>query len=115
MQFLWVYADDLIGKGLSPWVIGELMMYASARLVNLGLPLAILIASIMAMGSLAEKNELTALKSAGLSLPRIMRPLTLAMIHHFLRSFLVFECRLAGCKFEIPGVALFRDKAKTGT
>ena len=80
MQFLWVYADDLIGKGLEPWVIGELMMYASARLVNLALPLAILIASIMAMGSLAEKNELTALKSAGLSLPRIMRPLTVVMI-----------------------------------
>ena len=80
MQFLWVYADDLIGKGLEPWVIGELMLYASARLVNLALPLAILIASIMAMGSLAEKNELTALKSAGLSLPRILRPLTLAMI-----------------------------------
>ena len=80
MQFLWVYADDLIGKGLSPWVIGELMMYASARLVNLALPLAILIASIMALGSLAEKNELTALKSAGLSLPRIMRPLTVAMV-----------------------------------
>ena len=80
MQFLWVYADDLIGKGLEPWVIGELMLYASARLVNLALPLAILIASIMAMGSLAEKNELTALKSAGLSLPRIMRPLTVAMI-----------------------------------
>lgn len=80
MQFLWVYADDLIGKGLEPWVIGELMIYASARLVNLALPLAILIASIMAMGSLAEKNELTALKSAGLSLPRIMRPLTVVMI-----------------------------------
>ena len=80
MQFLWVYADDLIGKGLSPWVIGELMMYASARLVNLALPLAILVASIMAMGSLAEKNELTALKSAGMSLPRILRPLTLSMI-----------------------------------
>tara|TARA_B100000768_G_scaffold74130_1_gene70920 strand:+ start:3008 stop:4360 length:1353 start_codon:yes stop_codon:yes gene_type:complete len=80
MQFLWVYADDLIGKGLAPWVIGELMLYASARLVNLALPLAILVASIMAMGSLAEKNELTALKSAGMSLPRIMRPLTLTMV-----------------------------------
>lgn len=80
MQFLWVYADDLIGKGLSPWVIGELMIYASARLVNLALPLAILVASIMAMGSLAEKNELTALKSAGMSLPRILRPLTLSMV-----------------------------------
>ena len=80
MQFLWVYADDLIGKGLAPWIIAELMMYASARLVNLALPLAILVASIMALGSLAEKNELTAMKSAGMSLHRIFRPLVAAML-----------------------------------
>ena len=80
MQFLWVYADDLIGKGLSPLVIAELMMYASARLVNLALPLGILVASIMALGSLAEKNELTALKSAGMSLTRILRPLIATML-----------------------------------
>lgn len=82
MQFLWVYADDLIGKGLAPWVIAELMIYASARLVNLALPLAILVASIMAFGTLAERNELTALKSAGLSVFRIFRPLmvTIALI-----------------------------------
>lgn len=80
MQFLWVYADDLIGKGLAPPVIAELMMYASARLVNMALPLAVLMASIMALGSLAEKNELTALKSAGLSIGRIFRPLVVTMI-----------------------------------
>jgi lipopolysaccharide export system permease protein len=80
MQFLWVYADDLIGKGLDPLVIAELMMYASARLVNLALPLGILVASIMALGSLAEKNELTALKSAGMSLNRILRPLVATML-----------------------------------
>lgn len=80
MQFLWVYADDLIGKGLAPWVIAELMMYASARLVNLALPLAILVASIMAFGSLSERNELTALKSAGLSIFRIFRPLVVTML-----------------------------------
>ncbi|MDA0913137.1 MAG: LptF/LptG family permease [Bacteroidetes bacterium] len=80
MQFLWVYADDLIGKGLEPWIIAELMIYASARLVNLALPLAILVASIMAFGALAERNELTALKSAGLSIFRIFRPLMITMI-----------------------------------
>lgn len=80
MQFLWVYADDLIGKGLAPLVIAELMIYASARLVNLALPLAILVASIMAFGSLAERNELTALKSAGLSVFRIFRPLLVTML-----------------------------------
>jgi lipopolysaccharide export system permease protein len=80
MQFLWVYADDLIGKGLSPLVIGELMIFASARLVNLALPLAILVASIMGMGALAERNELTAMKVAGLSLFRIFRPLIAVML-----------------------------------
>ena len=80
MQFLWVYADDLIGKGLEPWIIGKLMVYASARLVNMALPLAILVASIMALGSLAERNELTAMKSSGLSLWRILRPLMWAMV-----------------------------------
>ncbi|HBP44449.1 MAG TPA: YjgP/YjgQ family permease [Flavobacteriales bacterium] len=80
MQFLWVYADDLIGKGLAPWVITELMIYASARLVNLALPLAILVASIMAFGSLSERNELTALKSAGLSVFRIFRPLVVTIL-----------------------------------
>ena len=55
------------------------MIYASARLVNLALPLAILVASIMAFGSLAERNELTAPKSAGLSVFRIW-PLIVTML-----------------------------------
>jgi lipopolysaccharide export system permease protein len=79
MQFLWVYADDLIGKGVPPLIIGELMWYASARLVNLALPLAILVAALMALGNLAERNELTALKSSGMSLGQIFRPYVLLM------------------------------------
>ena len=59
MQFLWVYADDFIGKGLETWVVLKLLFYASARIVNLALPLAILVAIIMAMGNLSERNELT--------------------------------------------------------
>ncbi len=80
MQFLWVYADDLMGKGLEGTVILELMIYASARLVNMALPLAILMSSIMTMGALAEHYELTAMKSAGQSLVRILRPLTIAIV-----------------------------------
>ncbi|MDG1674556.1 MAG: LptF/LptG family permease, partial [Flavobacteriales bacterium] len=79
MQFLWVYADDLIGKGLDLWVVFKLMVYASARLVNLALPLAVLVASIMALGNLAERSELTAMKAAGMSFLRILRPLVLCM------------------------------------
>jgi lipopolysaccharide export system permease protein len=76
MQFFWKYIDDLMGKGISIKVIIELLFYVSADLIPLALPLAILLSSIMTMGNLAEHNELTALKSSGLSLYRIMRPLT---------------------------------------
>ncbi len=79
MQFLWVYADDFIGKGLETWVILKLLWYASARIVNLALPLAILVASIMAMGNLAERNELTAMRSAGMPLMKILKPLVVLM------------------------------------
>ena len=79
MQFLWVYADELIGKGLAIHVVLELLLYASARLVNLALPLAILMSSIMTLGALAEHQELTALKSSGMRLGRIMRPLVITM------------------------------------
>lgn len=76
MQFFWKYIDDLMGKGLSISVIVELLFYVSASLIPLALPLAILLSSIMTLGNLAENNELTALKASGLSLYRILRPLT---------------------------------------
>ena len=56
------------------------MVFASARLVNLALPLAVLVASIMAMGNLAERSELTAMKASGMSFFRILRPLVLCMV-----------------------------------
>lgn len=76
LQFLWKYIDDLMGKGISIGVILELLFFVSASLIPLALPLAILLSSIMTFGNLSENNELTALKSSGLSLYRIMRPLT---------------------------------------
>lgn len=80
MQFFWVYIDDLMGKGLSVWVILELLFYVSASLIPLALPLAILLSSIMTFGNLAEHNELTALKSSGLSLYRIIKPLMVVIV-----------------------------------
>jgi lipopolysaccharide export system permease protein len=80
LQFFWVYIDDLMGKGLSVLVILELLFYVSASLIPLALPLAILLSSLMTFGNLAENNELTALKSSGLSLYQIMRPLTWVVI-----------------------------------
>ncbi len=80
MQFLWKYIDDLVGKGLEWHIIGELMFYASASLVSLALPLSILISSIMTMGSLGEHYELVALRSAGISIGRVMLPLIIFSI-----------------------------------
>lgn len=75
MQFLWKYIDDLIGKGLEFNVLSEFLLYTSATLVPLALPLAVLLSSLMTFGNLAENLELLALKSSGISLFRIMAPL----------------------------------------
>ena len=75
MQILWLYIDDIAGKGLGPFMIIELLIYRSMSLVPMALPLGILIASVMVMGNMAEHYELSSMKSAGISLIRIMRPL----------------------------------------
>lgn len=80
MQFLWKYIDDLMGKGLEISIILEMLFYVSAALIPLALPLAILFSSIMTFGNLSENNELTALKSAGQSLFKIMRPMLVFVI-----------------------------------
>lgn len=77
MQFFWLYMDELIGKGLAIWTIVQLLMYMSATLVPLALPLSILLASIMTFGSLGENFELVAIKSSGISLIRFLRPMFL--------------------------------------
>lgn len=77
MQFLWKYVDDLVGKGLAFEQIALLLFYASARFVPIALPIAMLLASVMVFGKLGEQYELVALKSAGISLPRILLPLTI--------------------------------------
>lgn len=77
MQFVWKYIDDMVGKGLEWTVIVELLVYVSASLVPMALPLAILLSSIMTMGNLGEHYELVAFKSAGISLKRVLRPLAI--------------------------------------
>ena len=89
MQFLWKYIDDLVGKGLDASVIAELMLYASAGLIPMALPLAILLASIMTFGNLGEKFELTAIKAAGISLQRAMKPLIYLSIMISLGAFFI--------------------------
>ncbi|TAL61264.1 MAG: YjgP/YjgQ family permease [Bacteroidetes bacterium] len=77
MQFLWKYVDDLIGKGLETGTLAELFFYASLTTFPLALPLAILLSSLMTFGNMGEHFELVALKSAGMSLQKIMLPLVL--------------------------------------
>lgn len=75
LQFFWLYIDDVVGKGIDVFTVLRLVLYLSATLVPLALPLAVLLSSIMTLGNLGETFELIAIKSAGISLLRFMRPL----------------------------------------
>jgi len=80
MQFLWRYIDELVGKGLGIEIIGEFLLYASAGLVPLALPLAVLLSSLMTFGNMGEYYELTAIKASGISLQRVLMPVVLLVI-----------------------------------
>ncbi|MFT4094770.1 MAG: LptF/LptG family permease [Niabella sp.] len=75
MQFFWLWIDDFVGKGLDAGTILKFIWYQSAVLIPLALPLSILLSSLMTFGNLGESFELVAIKSAGISLLRFMRPL----------------------------------------
>ncbi|MBL0295008.1 MAG: LptF/LptG family permease [Saprospiraceae bacterium] len=99
MQFLWLYIDDMIGKGLSIWVILELLSYLLVTLFQWSCALAVLIASVMVFGGLAETYELSSMKSAGVSLLRIMRPLLifvslLVLLSIFIGGYVVPKAQL---------------------
>lgn len=87
MQFLWLYIDELVGKGLSLGVIFEFLGWGSATLFPLALPLATLLASIMTMGSFGENNELLAMKAAGIPLLRILAPLMVLSVFISIAAF----------------------------
>lgn len=118
MQFVWMHVTDLVGKGVEVGVLMEFFIYAVASVVPLALPLAILLASLMTFGNLGEKSELTAMKAAGVSLFRIMRPLTIALFFICMGAFgfsnyvlpvsqvklwaLIFSLRQKSPELEIP-------------
>lgn len=87
MNFVWRFIEDLTGKGLSADVILELIFYATINMIPLGLPLAMLLAGIMTMGNMGENFELQAMKSAGMSLMRIMQPLIIVTFIISIASF----------------------------
>ena len=88
MQFLFKYINDLIGKGLEFPVVSEFVLYLTASMVPMALPLAILMAALMTFGNLGEYYELTAMKSSGVSLIRIMLPLIVVAILLSIGAFL---------------------------
>ena len=102
MQTLWVYIDDIIGKGASLGMITEFMFYLSVSHFIMALPIAVLISSVMVMGNLAEHYELSSMKSAGLSLIRVMRPLMFACAGVAIFSWLTanFLTPIANLKFK---------------
>ena len=75
MQFLWKYVDEMVGKGLEMSVLGQFFFYSALTLVPLSLPLAVLLAALITFGNFGERFELLAMKAAGISLIKIMRPL----------------------------------------
>src|SRR5690606_38981194 len=80
LQLLWMYIPELAGKGLSIWFILKFLSYAMPTMVPLILPLSILLASIMTFGSFAENYEFAAMKSAGMSLGRASKGLTVFIL-----------------------------------
>lgn len=102
MQFLWKYIDDLVGKGLDAATILELLLYTGATLMPMAFPLAVLLAALMTMGNLGEHNELLAMKAAGISLVRIMRPMGVICV---VITVVAFLC----ANYVVPASALKMD------
>lgn len=80
MQFLWRWVDELVGKGLGVTVLAQFFYYSTLILIPASLPLAILLAALMTFGNFGERYELLSMKSAGIPLTRIMRPLIILCI-----------------------------------
>ena len=76
MQFLWLYIDELVGKGLEFKVILEFLMWGGCQVLPLSIPLATLLSSMMTLGQMGEQFELTAIKASGISLTRVLVPMT---------------------------------------
>lgn len=117
MQFLWLYIDEIAGKGVSIFIMLELIGYLSVATFPMALPIAMLIASVMVMGNLAERYELSSMKSAGISLLRVMRSLVfaaagVAFFSYFCSDFLIpianlkFKSRLYDIRKQKPALTL---------
>jgi lipopolysaccharide export system permease protein len=101
MQFLWLWIDELAGKGLSWHVILELIGWVSLTFVPISLPLSTLLSSLMTLGNLGENNELLALKASGISLYRILSPLYVTVFFVAVFSFFMSSNIVAYANFKM--------------
>jgi lipopolysaccharide export system permease protein len=117
MQFLWLYIDDIAGKGAGIFILLELLGYMSISTFPMALPIAVLIASVMVMGNLAERYELSSMRSAGVSLLRIMLSLIvvsagISIFSYFCSDYLIpvanlkFKSRLFDIRRQKPALTL---------
>lgn len=80
LQFVVKFIDQLVGKGLTPWVIIELITLSLAWMLVLAVPMSVLVATLMAFGDLSSRNEITSMKASGMSSYRMMTPVFLAAL-----------------------------------
>lgn len=88
LQFMMKFADRLVGKGLSLWVILQLIIYNLAWIVVLVVPMSVLVATLMAFGAMSQNNEISIMKATGVSLYKMMTPPLIASV--FVALFLVY-------------------------
>ena len=88
LQTVWLFISELAGKDLDVFLILKFLMYKMPSLFPLVLPLSVLLASIMTFGDLSENYEFAAMKSAGISLQRIMKYLSVFIVILSIASFL---------------------------
>jgi len=91
LDFLWIYIDELVGKGLGLRIILEFLKWGICTFLPITMPLATLLASMMVVGSMAENKELMALKASGVSLGRIMAPVSAASLAIALGAFFISD------------------------
>ena len=89
LQFLWVYIDELVGKGLGLGVIMEFLFWGVCTILPLALPLATLLSSVMVVGQMTENNELMAIKASGIPFTRVILPLVVSSLLIAVAAFFV--------------------------
>ena len=112
MQTLWLQFDKIAGKGISITIILKFLGYIAQMMISTAMPIAILLSSIMALGSLSENYEFAAVKSAGVSLHRFIRPLIVLMIVLSGLNFLVLNYAFPRAVYKFKNLLVDMQKTK---